>query len=305
MIPSSIPVQPPNTLQLEKMSPTLIGMPRELRDVIYEYLIHTHTNIHNKQPLNLGTLPSGTRKYTYGAHSLMRTNRTLRAEVQEHLEHSETYCVSQRYRAFAGLENMTLWKPAPVPASAKRLYLRIYIAIPWDLARKIGVGSLHARMEAQPRRSGLEELGVPDDHADDFTVLREVLRNCYDLEEMVLELVVRGQTSLFGRGRESLDSDPYTCGAAGLGVAAVERMIQKLPLLRRYATILSGERKFMRRNFGEHWTRHCLIPSCVPTCHCYGAYGATCVEDSRDLLAGLTPCAADEWLGFNQNGTEV
>jgi hypothetical protein len=286
--------------QLDKMPPTLLGLPRELRITIYENLTNnTHANINYKHPLSLETLPSGTRKYTHCAHSLMRTNRTLRTEVQEHLRQFNTYCVSQRYRAFAGLENMTLWKPAPVPRSARRLYLRIYIAIPRSLASKIAVDSLYASMQAPLDPADLEDLGILDDHADDFTVLESVLRDCFDLEEMVLEFVVRGQDTVFGRGRESLDSDQDTQAVAGLGVTAMEREMQKLPCLRRYATVVDGETKFMRRNIGENWTRHCLIPSCVPTCHCYGAYGTTCVEDSGDLLAGLTPRAADEWVGFN------
>jgi hypothetical protein len=194
---------------------------------------------------------------------------------------------------------MTLWKPAPVPKSARRLYLRIYIAIPRSLASKIAVESLYASMEAPLDPADLEDLGILDDHADDFAVLEAVLRDCYNLEEMVLELVVRSQDSVFGRGRESLEGDQDTESVAALGVAAMEREMQKLPCLRRYATFVNGEMKFMRRNIGKNWTRHCLIPSCVPTCHCYGAYGTTCLEDSRDLLAGLVPCAADEWLGFS------
>jgi hypothetical protein len=286
------------------MPPTLLGLPRELRNTIYENLTNnTHSHTNHKHPLSLEALPSGTRKYTHGAQSLMRTNRKLRAEVQEHLRQFETYCVSQRYRAFAGLENMTLWKHAPVPTSAGRLYLRIYIAIPRSLASKIAVESLYASMEAPLDPADLEDLSVLDDHADDFTVLEAVLRDCYDLEEMVLELAVRGQDSVFGRGRESLERDQDTESVAALGVAAMEREMQKLPSLRRYATVVDGETKFMRRNIGENWTRHCLIPSCVPTCHCYGAYGTTCVEDSGDLLAGLTPCAADEWVGFNPDGS--
>jgi hypothetical protein len=282
------------------MPPTLLGLPRELRNAIYENLTNkTHANINHRHPLDLETLPSGTLKYTQGVQSLMRTNRKLRAEVQEHLRQFETYCVSQRYRAFAGLENMTLWKHAPVPTSARRLYLRVYIAIPRSLASKIAVESLYASMEAPLDPADLEDLGILNDHTDDFAVLEAVLRDCYELEEMALELVVRGQDSVFGRGRESLDGDQDTESVAALGVAAMERVMQKLPCLRRYATVVDGETKFMRRNIGENWTRHCLIPSCVPTCHCYGAYGTTCVEDSGDLLAGLTPCAADEWVGFN------
>jgi hypothetical protein len=197
---------------------------------------------------------------------------------------------------------MTLWKPAPVPTSARRLYLRIYIAIPWNLAEKIAVDSLYASLEAHMAPSDLEELGVLDDHADDFVVLEAVLRECYELEEMVLELVVRGQDSVFGRGRESIDRDQDTESVAALGVAAMERKIQKLPRLRRYATAVDGETKFMRRNIGQQWTRQCLVPSCVPMCHCHGPYGITCVEDSEDLLASLTPCAADELLGFYPYG---
>ena len=282
------------------MPPTLLGLPRELRNAIYENLTNNndHANI-KKHPLNLETLPSGTRRHTHGAHSLMRTNRTLRIEVREHLRQFETYCVSQRYRAFAGLENMTLWKQAPVPASARRLYLRTYIAIPPRLALKIAVESLRASMEARLHAADLEYPSVVlDDHTEDFGVLEAVLRDCCGLEEMVLELKVRGQKSAFGSDRESLDSDRDTRAVAGLGAAAVERVMQTLPRLRRYATVVDGETKFMRRNLGEGWTRHCLIPSCVPMCHCYGAYGTTCVEDSGDLLARLTPCAADEWVGL-------
>jgi len=71
-----------STSQLSKMPPTLLGLPRELRNAIYENLTsNTHANI-KKHPLNLETLPSGTRRHTHGAHSLMRTNRTLRIEVR-------------------------------------------------------------------------------------------------------------------------------------------------------------------------------------------------------------------------------
>lgn len=275
------------------MAPTLLGLPRELHDAIYMNLTNAHAKVHNKQSLNLETLPSGTRKYTHGAHSLMRTNRRLRAEAQEHLRQFETYCVSQRYRAYAGLENMTLWKPAPVPTSARRLYLRIYISIPTILAQEIAVESMFASMDIDV--ASLQELAEESHHAEAFAVLEAVLRYCYDLEDLVLELVVRAQETMFGQGLESLDWDQDTHAVAGMGVAAMEREIQRLPRLRRYATVMDGETKFTRRNVGEQWTCQCLIASCVAICRCYVAHGTTCVEDSRDLLSSLTPCAADEW----------
>lgn len=282
------------------MPPTLLGLPRELRDAIYENLTETHVINHNNNSLDLKALPSGTRKYTHGTLSLMRTNRTLRTELQEHIRQFETYCVSQRYRAFAGLNKMTLWKPAPVPPSARKLYLRVYIAITTRLARKTADNSLLSRMNISA--ASLQEPVLEDRGADDFAVLNAVLRDCYHLEELVVELVVRGQETIFGQGLESLDRNQHTKAVAGLGISAMEREIQKLPCLRRYAIVVDRETKFTRRNVGEQWTRQCLIPSCVPTCHCYGAFGATCVEDSMDLFASLTPCAANEWLSCHPDG---
>lgn len=279
---------------------TLPGIPRELRDVIYEHLTYTRANT-TGNPLNLEALPSGTRKYAHGAHALLRTNRKLRAEVQEHIRQFETYCVSQRYRAFAGLKNMYPWKHVPIPTSARRLYLRIYIAIPTKLARKITRASLSASMAIDDEAS-LQGSAADNGPVDEFAVLKAVLRDCCYLEDLVVKLVVRSQGSLFGRGLESLEFDRDTQAVAELGAAAMAREIQRLPRLRRYATVVDRETTFVRREIGQEWTRQCLIPSCVLVCHCYGAYGSTCVEDSRELLAGLAPCAADEWIGFRPDG---
>jgi hypothetical protein len=50
------------------MSPTLLGLPRELRNEIYGHLSNSPTALADPLPLN--AVPSGTRKYTYGMHSL-------------------------------------------------------------------------------------------------------------------------------------------------------------------------------------------------------------------------------------------
>lgn len=90
---------------------------------------------------------------------------------------------------------MTLWKPAPVPPSAKQLYLRIYIAMPKRSAREKLSNDLDARLKAISQE--------PVDPSGDFAVLASVLLNCCDLEDLVLEVVVRGQENIFGSGRES------------------------------------------------------------------------------------------------------
>jgi len=279
---------------------TLIGIPRELRDVIYEHLANTHAKPTGNSPLDLDSLPSGTRKYTHGAYSLLRANRTLRAEVREHIRQYDTFCVSQRYRAPTGLASMTLRKHAPIPTSARKLYLRIYIALPRNLAQKVAEDSMLAGMSLNGPSPSFQDLA---EQLDDFAVLRAALRDACWLEELVLELAVSEQGMVFDQGRKSSILNEAFQTVAELGVAAMEREVQKLPRLRRCATVVEGlESNFMRRTIGQQWTRQCLIPSCVPMCHCYGAFGSTCVEDSRDLLASLTPCAAGDWIGFCPDG---
>lgn len=86
------------------MSPTLLVLPREIRDNIYESL--SNVSDLSGDPLPLGDLPSGTRRFTNGVHSLLGVNRLLREEALDHAKKCDTYLVSQRYRAFAGLDQM-------------------------------------------------------------------------------------------------------------------------------------------------------------------------------------------------------
>jgi hypothetical protein len=115
---------------------------------------------------------------------------------------------------------MTLWKPAPVPPSARKLYLRVYIAITTRLARKTADNSLLAHMNVSA--TSLQESAVEDRGADNFAVLNAVLRDCYHLEELVVELVVRGQETIFGQGLESFDRNQHTKAVAGLGTSSNE-----------------------------------------------------------------------------------
>jgi hypothetical protein len=98
------------------MSPTLLDLPPELRDEIYDHLSSAPPA--PGRPLPLATLSSGTRRYTEGLHSILRVNRMLRDEALDHVKDGATYFVSQRYHAFTSLSAMTICKPAPVPVHA-------------------------------------------------------------------------------------------------------------------------------------------------------------------------------------------
>jgi hypothetical protein len=273
------------------MPPTLIGLPRELRVEIYDYISNSSTALADSLPLNI--LPSGTRKYTYGMHSLLKVNRLLRRETLDHVKNSETYLVSQRYRAFTDLHNMTLWKPAPIPKHTQRLYLRVYIAVPRRVASPIAHAAQIASMRA--RRSISGDNSWMDEFPKVFDVLTSMLRPCLDLKDLVLEILIKRQESEFGHGHESTERrDIVSAELQNICKAEMEQIVQRLPRTRRYAIIGS---KFMRRKPGQQWTRHCLIPQCVTACHCHVPFGNTCVEDWEDLVGDLTRRKPEEWLG--------
>jgi hypothetical protein len=272
------------------MSPTLLGLPRELRDEIYGHISNSPTALADPLPLN--ALPSGTRRYTNGLHSILKVNRFLRREALDHVKNSETYLVSQRYRAFAGLHNMTLWKPAPIPKHTQRLYLRIYIAVPRHVASPIAHAAQIVSM--RDRRSISSDNTWLDEFSKIFTVLTSMMRPCLDLEDLVLEILIKRQESEFGLGYESAKGcDMVSAEVQQICKAEMEQVVQELPQMRRY-TILGS--KFMRRKSGQMWTRHCLIPRCVATCHCFEPFGSTCTEDREDLMEVSTPRRQEEWL---------
>jgi hypothetical protein len=270
------------------MSSTLLGLPRELRDKLYKHISNSPTAFADPLPLN--ALPSGTRRYIYGMHSLLKVNQSLRREVLDHVKNSETYLVSQRYRAFTGLHNMTLWKPAPPPKHSRRLYLRIYIAVPRRVASPIAHAAQLASM--RDRRSLSGDSSWMDEFPKAFTVLTSMLRPCLDLEDLVLEVSIKRQESEFGLECESTEKrDIVSAELQEMCKAEMEQVVQQLPQMRRY-TILGS--KFMRRKPGQMWTRHCLIPRCVATCHCFEPFGSTCVQDWADLMEVSTPRRQEE-----------
>ena len=284
------------------MSATLLDLPRELRDEIYDYLSDASTI--PGDPLSLATLPSGTRRHTQGLHSLLRVNRMLREDALDRLKDCNTYLVSQRYRAFAGLHNMTLFQPAPIPAHAQRLYLRIYVAVPERVAKPITQAAQAASMIS--RRSGARGKSWMDDFPKVFTFLTSELRTCLYLEDLVLEIVIKRQDSQFGTGSESTErSDWVSSELVDICNAEMEEVIRELPALRRYTVLGGGEAKFVRRNPGQPWTRQCLIPQCVDICHCYEAFDKTCIEDAIDLRTDLTPTARGEWLSVMRDGPDL
>lgn len=126
------------------MSQNLLDLPHELRDEIYDYLSSGSTL--PGDPISLAVLPSGTRRHTQGLHSLLRVNRMLREDALDRLKDCNTYLVSQRYRDFTGLHNITLFQPAPIPAHARQLYLRIYIAVPERVEKPITQAAQAASM---------------------------------------------------------------------------------------------------------------------------------------------------------------
>lgn len=275
------------------MSPTLLGLPREVRDNIYEFLSNVTEPSGN--PLPLRDLPSGTRRFTNGVHSLLGVNRLLREEALDHAKNCDTYLVSQRYRAFAGLDQMIPWKPAPIPTHARRVYLRTYIAIPDRVARpvtqaidRIWQESRAARMQGDTWRSLCPKV---------FDVLTSILRTCLKLEDLILELVLRRQNSPFGQGRES--DEPLGLDGWRLTDTCryeMEQVMRELPRLQKYAIVGSQESRLVRRNAEGEWIRACVIPQCVDTCHCYGSFATTCEEDMADLLGDLTPRSCGQWI---------
>jgi hypothetical protein len=183
------------------MPPTLLGLPRELRDEIYDYLSSASTI--PGDPLLLGSLPSGTRRHTQGLHPLLRVNRMPRTDALDRLKDCYTVLVSQRYRAFTGFHNMTLFKPAPIPVHARRLYLRIYVAVPERVAKPITQAAQAVCMMS--RRSGARGKSWLDNFPKVFAILTSELRKCRDLEDLVLEIVIKRQDSQFGTGCESTE----------------------------------------------------------------------------------------------------
>lgn len=283
------------------MSPTLLDLPRELRDEIHDYLSSVSTI--PGDPILLATLPSGTRRHTQGLHSLLRVNRMLRADAFDRLEDCNTYLVSQRYRAFAGFHNMTLFQPAPIPVHAQRLYLRMYIAVPERVAKPITQAAQAAVMMS--RRTAARGKSWLEDFPKVFAVLTPELRMCYDLEDLVLEIVIKRQDSQFGMGYESTErSDWISSELFNICSAEMEEVIRDLPAMRRYMILGGGETRLVRREPGQHWTRQCLIPQCVDECHCYEAFGRTCIEDAMDLRTDLTPTDRGEWLGVGDDEAE-
>jgi len=289
------------------MSPTLLDLPRELRDVIYDYLGSGHPT--SGSPLPLVTLPSGTRRFTQGLHALLRVNRILRDEALDRIKDCETYLVSQRYRAFAGLHNMIPFKSASVPAQARRLYLRIYIAVPERIAKPIAQATRLAW--AGPLANRLADMGSGEpmmsrgalqaECPEHFVILTSMLRACLPLEDLVLELLVKRQESLFGAGCESTENHGWLADdLEGQCIKEIEQIFRELPSMRRYAILENGGTRFVRRNARQPWTRQCLIPQCIDTCHCHEPFNKTCVEDSEDLLTGLIPTAREEWLSLTR-----
>ena len=203
------------------MYPTLLDLPRELRDEIYDYLSSVSTI--PGDPIPLGALPSGARRHTQGLHSLLRVDRMLRADVLDHVKDCNTYIVSQRYRAFAGFHNMILFKPAPIPLHAQRLYLRIYIAVPERVAKPITQAARAACMLS--RRSGARGKSWLNDFPKVFAVLTSELRTCLDLEDLLLEVVIKRQDSQFGMGYESTErSDWIACELVDICNTELERL---------------------------------------------------------------------------------
>lgn len=130
-----------------------------------------------------------------------------------------------------------------------------------------------------------------------FAVLTSELRTCLDLEDLLLEVVIKRQDSQFDMGYESTErSDWIACELVDVCNTEMEEVVQKLPVIRRYTVLGGDEAKFMRREPGQPWTRQCIIPQCVDTCHCYEAFGKTCMEDAMDLRSDLTPTNRGEWL---------
>ena len=275
------------------MSSTLLDLPRELREEIYDYSSSVSTI--PGDPIPLGTLPSGTRRHTQGLHSLLRVNRMSRADVLGRVKDCNTYVVSQRYRAFTGFHNMTLFKPAQIPVHARRLYLRIYMAVPERVAKPITQAARAAFMMS--RRTVTRGKSWLDDFPKVFAILTSELRTCRDLEDLILEIVIKRQDSQFGMGYESTEtSDWISSELDDMCNAEMEEVIRELPAMRRYTILGGGETKFVRRRPEQPWIRQCLIPQCVDTCHCCEAFGKTCVEDAMDLRADLTPTNRGEWL---------
>ncbi|KAM0708006.1 hypothetical protein Q7P35_004655 [Cladosporium inversicolor] len=286
------------------MFSTLLDLPRELRDEIYDCLSSASTV--SGDPLLLATLPSGARRHNQGLHSVLRVNRMLREDALDRLRDCNTYLVSQRYRAFVGFHNMTLFQSASIPPHAQRLYLRIYIAVPERVAKPITQAAQAASMMSQ--RSGTRGKSWTNDFPKVFTVLTSELRTCFDLKDLVLEIVTKRQDSQFGTGCESTErSEWISSELVDICNAEMEEVVRELPAIQRYTILGGGEAKFVRRRPGQPWTRQCLIPQCVDKCHCYEAFGKTCIEDAMDLQTDLTPTAREEWLSVmrDQGGPDL
>lgn len=219
----------------------------------------------------------------------------LRADALDRNKNCNTFLVSQRYRALAGFHNMTLFQAAPVPKRSRRLYLRIYVAVPERVAKPITQAARAAHMMS--RRTVARGRFWLDDFPKVFAILTPQLRTCLDLEDLVLEIVIKRQDSQFGNGSESTEtSDWISSELVDICNAELEEVIRNLPAIRRYMILGDGDPKFVRRRPAQPWTRQCLIPQCVDTCHCYEAFGLTCIEDAVDLRTDLTPTHLGEWL---------
>ena len=186
--------------------------------------------------------------------------------------------------------------PLPIPTNARRLYLRIYIAVPERVARpvvrtidSIWQESLSARMRGDSWRASCPPI---------FSTLTSMLETCVELEDLILELAIRRQDTPFGQGCGSTE---FLDSAGGLLDETfkyeMEQTARELSGLRRYVFIGEGdETRLFRRIAGEQWVPACLIPQCVNTCHCYGPFDTTCVEDTADLLGDLTPGSCGQWM---------
>jgi hypothetical protein len=287
------------------MSPTLLDLPRELRDEIYNYLSNAPPA--PGKPLPLDKLSSGTRRYTEGLHSLLRVNRMFRYEALDHIKDRATYLVSQRYQASAGLPSMTLCRPAPIPAHAQRLYLRIYIATPGSVAQSTGHAIYLAWTVNDVKRRALKKAGGPttsgetshDDPIENFNVLNSLLRGCLCLEELVLELLFKQEKNPLGVNGESTENHKGPANISRIQAKReMEMVIRELPAMRRYV-VLGLDSGIMRRNPGQPWTHQCPPVRYGDICHFYEPYDTTCFGDSVDLLTNLRPTARKSWVSLS------
>jgi hypothetical protein len=179
----------------------------------------------------------------------------------------------------------------------------MYIAVPERVAKPITQAAQAAVMIA--RRTAARGKSWLDDFPKVFAMLTPELRICRNLEDLVLEIVIKRQDSQFGMGYESTErSDWVSSELVNICHAEMEEVIQRLPAMRRYMILGGGDTRLVQRRPGQPWTRQCLIPQCVDSCHYYEAFGKTDVEDAMDLRTDLTPTDRVEWLGVGDDEAE-